>query len=88
MGASLAVVAGPERRGLDGKRKEESETTVSCAEGTPRGQERVYQHGLSLTNRVQRAVPRSQVSTFTQARSPVCQLFLTPWRRSLKQVLC
>lgn len=35
MGTSLAVVAGPIGRGLDGKRKVESETAVSCAGGLP-----------------------------------------------------
>lgn len=37
MGASLAVVASPARRGLDGKRRVESEAAVSYAGGAPRG---------------------------------------------------
>lgn len=41
MGASLAVVAGPVGRGLDGKRRVESEAAVSCAGGAPRGQGKV-----------------------------------------------
>lgn len=78
MGTNLVVAAGPIGRGLDGKRKAESETAVSCA-GDSRGQGRVCEHGLNLTRRVRRSVPRSQLSTFTQARSPMHQLFLTPW---------
>lgn len=78
MGTSLAVVAGPIGRGLDGKRKVESETAVSCA-GDSQGSGEGMSAGPGPDQESSEVCPRSQVSTFTQARSPMRQLFLTPW---------
>lgn len=51
MGASLAVVAGPVGRGLDEKRRVESEAAVSCAGGAPRGSYANEFRSLSLEAR-------------------------------------